>query len=314
LSGASRPRLAGAPISWGVSEVPGWGHQMAAERVLREMRAVGLTATELGPPGFLPATAEALGGLLAASGLRLAAGFAAAVLHVPARRADTLAQLESAAGLLAAAGADVLVVAAASAAPGYDRREALDAAGWAALAEGLRRAEDVAARHGLELAFHPHVGTLVEGREEVSRFLEVTGAGLCLDTGHLLAGGSEPLQVAGAAGARVRHVHLKDVDGALAGRVRRGELAFSAAVRSGLFRPLGEGAVDLAGLRRSLDAAGYGGWYVLERDVSLEAEPPPGGGPIVDVGRSVEAFGRLVAGVAAAQSAGREDGQASQST
>lgn len=48
------PRLAGAPISWGVSEVPAWGHRMAARRVLAEMREAGLQATELGPPGFLP--------------------------------------------------------------------------------------------------------------------------------------------------------------------------------------------------------------------------------------------------------------------
>jgi hypothetical protein len=47
-------RIAGAPISWGVSEVPGWGHQMRCERVLAEMRGLGLAATEAGPDGFLP--------------------------------------------------------------------------------------------------------------------------------------------------------------------------------------------------------------------------------------------------------------------
>jgi hypothetical protein len=47
-------RIAGAPISRGVSEVPGWGHQMRCERVLAEMRELGLAATEAGPDGFLP--------------------------------------------------------------------------------------------------------------------------------------------------------------------------------------------------------------------------------------------------------------------
>jgi inosose dehydratase len=307
-------RLAGAPISWGVCEVPGWGHQMAPDRVLREMREVGLVATELGPPGYLPTDADALARLLAAHDLRLAAGFVAAVLHLPERREGALAQLESVAGLIASAGAGVLVVAAAAAGDGYDRREELDAAGWEALAEGLDRAEEVAARHGLALALHPHVGTVVERPEEVLRFLEVSGAGLCLDTGHLFIGGSEPLRVAVAAGARVRHVHLKDVDATLAGRVRRGELAYGRAVRSGLFRPLGDGQVDVAALVRRLDAGGYGGWYVLEQDVALGAEPEAREGPVADVARSVESFVRLTAGVAATQTEGREDGQERQSS
>jgi inosose dehydratase len=307
-------RLAGAPISWGICEVPGWGHQMAPDRVLREMREAGLAATELGPRGYLPTDAGALARTLAAGDLRLAAGFVAAVLHLPGRLEGALAQLEPVAGLIASAGADVLVVAAAAGGEGYDGREGLDAAGWEALAEGLGRAEEVAARHGLALALHPHVGTVVERPEEVLRFLEVTGAGLCLDTGHLFIGGSEPLQVAVAAGARVRHVHLKDVDATLAGRVRRGELAYSRAVRRGLFRPLGDGHVDVAALVRRLDAGGYGGWYVLEQDTALGAEPAAGEGPVAGVVRSVESFERLTAGVAATQTEGREDGQGSQSS
>src|SRR3989442_14785958 len=59
-------RIAGAPISWGVSEVPGWGHQMRRERVLTEMRELGLAATEAGPDGFLPDDPGELRELLAA--------------------------------------------------------------------------------------------------------------------------------------------------------------------------------------------------------------------------------------------------------
>jgi len=55
-------KIAGAPISWGVCEVPGRGHQLTPDRVLREMRDVGLAATELGPEGFLPAEPDAMGG------------------------------------------------------------------------------------------------------------------------------------------------------------------------------------------------------------------------------------------------------------
>jgi inosose dehydratase len=103
--------------------------------------------------------------------------------------------------------------------------------------------------------------------------------------------------VAAEAGPRVRHVHLKDVDAALAGQVRRGELPYGAAVRRGLFRPLGDGDVDVAGVVRALEGAGYEGWYVLEQDAALSAEPPAGFGPMVNVRRSqasFEAIGRSI--------------------
>src|SRR4051812_45922818 len=74
-------RIAGAPISWGVSEVPGWGHQMRRRRVLAELRELGLAATEAGPDGFLPDDPGALHELLASYDLTLAGGFTPLVLH-----------------------------------------------------------------------------------------------------------------------------------------------------------------------------------------------------------------------------------------
>ncbi|MEU9313785.1 hypothetical protein [Streptomyces sp. NPDC048256] len=76
-------RIAGAPISWGVCEVPGWGHQLAPERVLNEMREVGLAATEIGPEGFLPGEPDALAEVLAHHDLHAVGGFTPLLLHVP---------------------------------------------------------------------------------------------------------------------------------------------------------------------------------------------------------------------------------------
>jgi inosose dehydratase len=74
-------RIAGAPISWGVCEVPGWGHQIAPERVFTEMRDVGLAATEAGPADFLPWADGEVSAFLAQRGLGLVGGFVPAVLH-----------------------------------------------------------------------------------------------------------------------------------------------------------------------------------------------------------------------------------------
>lgn len=287
-------RLAGGPISWGICEVPGWGHQMAPERVLREMRDAGLQATELGPPGYLPADPGALRKLLDANELQLAAGFVSIALHLPRHQGSALRDLEVAADAVAGAGGDVLVVAAA-AGGGYDRRQTLDRSGWSALVEGLRRAQEIADAQGLNLAFHPHVGTVVESAAEVSCLLELSDVGLCLDTGHLVIGGGDPVHVATTAGRRIRHVHLKDVDERLTMLVQSGDLAYTDAVRRGLFRPLGSGAVDMLGLLSRLGAAGYGGWYVLEQDVMLASEPEPDSGPVADVRRSVVFFESMVA-------------------
>jgi inosose dehydratase len=286
-------KVAGAPISWGVSELLGWGHRMAPARVLREMRELGLHATELGPPGYLPEEPGALRELLDGVGVSLVAGFLAAVLHDPHLRASALGNVERVATALAESGAEQLILAAALPGDSYDRRGRLHKEGWVALAATLAAAEDLAAAHGIGLAFHPHAGTAVEREEEVTMLLEMTNVALCLDTGHLFLGGADPAQVARDAGARVRHVHMKDVDAELAARVRSGELAYAAAVRSGLYRPLGQGDLDLKAVVGWLQDAGYQGWYVLEQDVALAAEPEPAGGPIAAARQSLEFFRAL---------------------
>ena len=290
MSAAAPPpaaRVAGAPISWGVCEVPGWGVQLPPARVLAEMRSVGLRATELGPDGYLPGEPGRLRALLDGHGLRLVAGFVPLVLHRPDRAADQLTEAARAASLLSRAGAEVLVAAAATGADGYEDRPELDGAAWGHVASMLDRVAGIAAAHGLDLALHPHVGTVVERRDEVMRLLDRSGVALCVDTGHLLIGGTDPLALVREVPGRVRHVHLKDVDRATARRVEAGELGYAAAVRAGMYRPLGAGDVPVAEVVEALEGAGYRGWYVLEQDVALPAEPAEGGGPVVDVRASL---------------------------
>jgi inosose dehydratase len=269
-------KLAAAPISWGVCEVPNWGLQLAPDRVLADMRALGVHATEAGPPGFLPADPAAARALLDACGLRLIGGYVTAVLHESARRADELASVKRQAEWLAAGGAEFVVLAPALAQTGYSGAGEIADAAWAELFEGIDRVAEIAAASGLNVAVHPHWGTAIERPRHIERFLKETAHALCLDTGHIALGGADPVQVARDAGARVHHVHLKDVDGALAARVRAGSLLYNDAVRAGLFRPLGDGAARIQNVLRELGGAGYAGWYVLEQDVMLDHEPAPG--------------------------------------
>lgn len=279
-------KLAGAPISWGVCEVPGWGHQMEQDRVLNEMVELGYTATEFGPLGFLPVEAADRVDVLRAHGLSAVGGFVPVVLHDPDH--DPEPEIRAELEVFKAAGATTMVLAANTGVDGYDSRPELDDAGWATLLGNLDRLVDVAAEYGVLAVIHPHVGTMIETGEDVERVLNGSTIGFCLDTGHMFIGGAEPVEFARKHADRIKHVHAKDVKFELANKVKAGELTYYDAVVAGMYVPLGQGDVDLVAIIDALNAAGYDGWYVLEQDNVVNSEPAEGAGPFADAAASVK--------------------------
>jgi inosose dehydratase len=212
--------------------------------------------------------------------------FVPLVLH-EAGADDARAEADRIAAILAAAAADVFV-AAAVVDPAWSPRIELGEREWEQLIRHLAEIDEIVASHGLTLALHPHVGTLVETDADVARVLAGSNVGWCFDTGHLLIGGTDPAAFVRDHAERIVHVHLKDVDAALAERVRAGELSLVAATQAGLFRPLGQGDSGIEEVLRLLDHHGYERWLVLEQDTAITGqEPPVGGGPIVDVRESI---------------------------
>jgi inosose dehydratase len=280
--------LAGAPISWGVCEVPGWGTMLPPDRVFGEMADLGLTATELGPvDDYLPLDAEAIRGALDPHGLTLLGGFVPLVLHDAARHGDAVEQARRVASVMAAAGASAFVLAIVQDA-GWSAPQPLDDDGWATLAAGVDAIAAATAQLGLTTVVHPHQGTLIERRAEVDRLAALSAVAWCLDPGHLALGGYDPIDFIDNWGDRVAHVHLKDVDLAVAARLNAGELTLMAAVQAGLFVPLGAGDARIAELVAALDARGYEGWMVLEQDRAITGDvPAPGEGPARDAAESL---------------------------
>lgn len=281
-------RVAGAPITWGVDGSPGWGHLMGRDRVMQEMADAGLHATELGPDGYLPLDPDEMARYVHGYGLVVVGGFVPAVLYRPDLVDEQIAYARRAARQMAAGGAKVLVLGPATDRAGYDESLQLDRDEWRAFFANLERLRDEVADEGLGTALHPHWGMVIERAEHIDRFLTDCDVDMCLDTGHVFLGGADPAAVARDAAGRVSHVHLKDVDGDYAERVRSGQVAFRQGTIEGMFTPLGAGAVDIAGVIRNLEAAGFSGWYVLEQDKVLDAEPAPGEGPLADAVASVE--------------------------
>jgi inosose dehydratase len=279
-------RLAAAPISWGVCEVPGWGFQLDRDKVLDDAARLGLRDIEAGPPGFLPSEAREARALVDARGMRVIGGFVTAVLHSSERLEADLEALDRQAGWLEALGSQVLVLAAATGRDGYDAPTELSTDEWKTLLASLPRAVEIARAHGLDTALHPHVGTVIESRESIDRVIRDSDIPLCLDTGHIFVGGGDPAAIAREHPERIGHVHLKDADGALALAVRERRIPYGEAVARGLFRPLGQGGAGIADVLRALKGSGYAGWGVLEQDIALREPPTEANDPARDVARS----------------------------
>ena len=286
-------RIAGAPITWGVDGSPGWGHLMDADRVLEEMAEIGLRATELGPDGYLPVAPDDLAAKLGKYGLELVGGFVPAILHLPDRAEADLDYAARAARTLAGCGANVLVLGPGSGLDGYDTSIDMSHDEWSVFLGNLKELMASAADEGLTVALHQHWGMAIETQAHVERLIAESEVEFCLDTGHLYLGGADPVDIARKAAGRVAHVHLKDVDSEMAKQVRSGELAFRQSVIDGIFKPLGDGGVDIAGFVRTLEDSGFDGWYVLEQDCVLDADPAPGEGPIGDARKSFEYLATL---------------------
>jgi inosose dehydratase len=274
LAGAS---IGTVPILWNNVDVEELRLGTSADTVLDEIARVGYEGTQLGL-GFPEGTA--LQAALTTRGLRLAEVYAALPATTAGLGADALANGRERLRLLHEGNGDVLCVAL----DGCRERE--DFAGrasdpatprfaetaWPGLAEVLHTLGDEAIRAGHRLAFHPHAGTFIETPDEVSRLVAATDprrVGICLDVGHYLVGGGDPVEALRWLGSRVTHVHLKDVDPDVLESLRTGTLVgFGRAIRARVFTELGAGALDLLGCLRVLAERDYDGWLMVEQDSS----------------------------------------------
>ena len=282
-----RPRVANAPVSFGVDEIvvdDAW--MPGPEDVLDLIAELGYEGTELGPPGYL-GDGQTVRARLDLRGLELVGSFLPLHLSRRERMADDLEWLRGALALVrdaTPAGSRPLAILSdhfdepdrmALAGRIADHPEAwLPPARFRALVDDLHRAAEVCRSAGFEPVVHPHAGTYIESRDETRRVLDAIDpsiVGWCLDTGHARFGGADPVELVRDYHELVRHVHLKDCRTAVLDEIAREGLGMEAALARGAFVELGEGDSGVGDVIAELRAIGYDGWLVVEQDRFLSA-------------------------------------------
>ena len=273
--------IANAPCSWGVLEFESAASPSSYGRVLDEMRDTGYEGTELGDWGFMPTEPDRLKTELGTRRLALVGAFVPVPLAVAAAHAAGVHTAVRTARLLRdAGGADAVIVLSDDNASVPEREQqagritaadGLSDAQWEVFAAGADQvARAVRDATGLRTVFHPHCGGYVETVAEIDVLMRRTDPstlGLCLDTGHIVYAGGDPLDVLDQQAPRIWHVHFKDCHPGIAVDARAAGLGYLAAVRSRLFCELGAGAVDFVAVLAALRRHAYAGWIVVEQDV-----------------------------------------------
>jgi myo-inosose-2 dehydratase len=155
-------------------------------------------------------------------------------------------------------------------------RPRLAAEQWPEFAARLNEVAARVADEGLCLAYHHHMGTVVETRDEIDRLMERTGEslGLLLDTGHAAFAGADPAALADRHAGRIVHVHCKDLRAGVHAAVRQRDSSFLDAVIDGVFTVPGDGSIDFPEVLGVLGRSGYEGWLVVEAEQDPDKANP----------------------------------------
>ena len=262
-----------SPIAWQNDDLPDLTAAYTMEQALREAREIGYTGVERGRR--MPEETEKLRHYLDRHGLALCGGWCSGNLLVndlEAEKSAVAGQVEQ----FAALGAPCIVYAECSNTVQGDRGTPVNARprltrdevkGYAAKLSELAK---WTADNGLPLAYHHHMGAIVEHPDDIDRLMEGSSPEVTLlyDTGHLAFGGGDPLATLDRWGNRILHVHYKDLRPDVARRARADDWSFLDAVIAGAFTVPGdaEGSIDFAAITDRLAKIGYDGWIVVEAE------------------------------------------------
>ncbi|WP_435102425.1 myo-inosose-2 dehydratase [Arhodomonas sp. AD133] len=272
-------RLGINPITWSNDDMPSLGGETPLEICLAEAREAGFEGIEMG--NKFPREPQALEAKLAEFDLNLVSGWYSAQLLERSAEAEIEA-VQKHLELLKSQGCTAMVFCEVTGCVHGDRttpvsrRPRMSDIEWQGFCERLTVVADYLAEQGVRMAYHHHMGTVVETEEEIDRLMAGTGesVGLLLDTGHLVYAGGDPQRVIDKHGPRVNHVHCKDIRRDVLEQARAADSSFLDAVLAGAFTVPGDGFIDYPPLFRHLAALDYSGWVVVEAEQDPEKAHP----------------------------------------
>ncbi|MDW7659628.1 MAG: myo-inosose-2 dehydratase [Bacillota bacterium] len=266
-------RLAIAPIGWTNDDLPDLGAENTFAQCVSEMALAGFAGCELG--SRFPQDISVLHQALSLRNLQVCnAWFSTFFTSRPPE--ETYAAFTRQVLKLKALGAGIIGVSEQGNSiqgrqdrPILEHKPVFSEAEWESVCRGFDNCGQIARDHGLFLTVHHHMGTGIQSGSEIDRLMQETDperVGLLYDTGHLAFSGENPLEVLRRHAGRIRHVHLKDIRGAVLARVLPEQMSFLGAVRAGVFTVPGDGSIDFAPIFHELESISYSGWLVVEAE------------------------------------------------
>jgi inosose dehydratase len=263
------------PLSWMNDDLPALGGETALETALAEGKEIGYEGFELG--NKFPKDGPALKAKLDAFGLACVSGWYSGFLAEDSVEAE-VERCKAHMSKLQYNGVKVVVYGECAGTiqgqidtPLAKRPRFASDALWKAYAERLNAfGAHLKKTYGITLAYHHHMGAYVESPEDLDRLMALTdpaSVGLLYDTGHAYFGGAtEPDLLLKKHVARVVHVHCKDVRPKVIAQARNDGWSFLNGVLNGTFTVPGDGVIDYDAILKTLHAAGYQGWLVVEAE------------------------------------------------
>ncbi len=272
-------RIGISPIAWQNDDLPDLTADYTMEQALREAREIGYTGVERGQR--MPADTEGLRGYLEANDIALCGGWCSGNLLVNTVD-EEIAAISAQVAQFKALNAPCVVYAECSntvqgqigtpvnARPKLSRDEV------AAYGAKLSEVAKWSAGQGMQLAYHHHMGSIIEAEADLDALMAHSGPELtlCFDTGHLLFGGGDVLATLDRWAERIHHVHYKDIRPDIVRDVRARDLSFLDAVIAGAFTVPGDGCIDFGAVTDALKAMDYAGWIVVEAEQDPAKAPP----------------------------------------
>ena len=265
-------KLSISPIAWTNDDLPELGGHISFEQCIDEMASAGFIGSEIGTK--YPKDEKVLKSALDERGLEISSAWLSTFFSEDGRTDETISSFVKHMNFLKALGAKIINICecghCVQMSPNFvfDRPKYSDNQ-WLKVSEGLNHVGQIAQENEMFIAYHYHMGTMVQNKEDTDRLMEMTNpkfVHLLLDTGHAYYAGEDPLEIVLKYGSRIKNVHLKDVRENVLNKVKKNKMSFLDSVKAGVFTVPGDGCIDFDPIFKVLSEINYQGWFVVEAE------------------------------------------------